>query len=170
MSELLSNQLYIFLIYCLSGIIIGVFFDVFRILRKSFKTPDIITYIQDVVFWILTGVFLIFIIFKFNSGEIRNYIFIGLILGITVYLLIFSKIFIKVNITIIMYLKIIFKKIFFVLIYPFKILKRLFDKFILEKIKKVNNIIVIYVKKCKNSKKFQKNKQEKKDFRKVCRK
>ena len=170
MSELLSNQLYVFLMYCLSGIIIGIFFDIFRILRKSFKTPDIITYIQDVIFWILTGLFLIFIIFKFNNGEIRSYIFIGLALGGLIYLLIFSRIFIKVNITIIKYLKLIFKKVFSILIYPFKILASIFDKIVFKNIRKMNNIIVIYVKKCKNDKKFQKNPKEKKDFKKICRK
>ena len=170
MSELLSNQLYVFLIYCLCGIIIGAFFDVFRILRKSFKTPDIITYLQDIIFWILTGLFLIFIIFKFNNGEIRSYIFIGLALGVVIYLLIFSKVFIKVNIIIIKYLKTIFKKIFSILIYPFKVLFSLSDKIIFKNIKKLNNVIVIYVKKCKNNKKFQKNKEEKKDFEKICRK
>ena len=39
----------------MNGVIIGILFDFFRILRKSFKTPDFVTYIEDVIFWILTG-------------------------------------------------------------------------------------------------------------------
>ena len=101
LSELISNQLYVFLIYFFSGVIIGLFFDVFRILRKSFKTPDFVTYIEDIIFWILTGLFLIYIIFKFNNGEIRSYIFIGLGIGIVLYMLIFSKYFLKLNVIII---------------------------------------------------------------------
>lgn len=170
MSSLFSSQLYIFLIYCLCGIIIGIFFDIFRILRKSFKTPDVITYIQDIIFWILTGIFLLFIIFKFNNGEIRSYIFIGLGLGIIIYLLIFSKVFIKVNTTIIKYLKIILSKVFMIIIFPFKIIKNIFDKLILNNLKKLNNIIILYVKKCKNSNKLQKKPKEKKDFGTKCRK
>ena len=131
MSSLFSSQLYIFLIYCLCGIIIGIFFDIFRILRKSFKTPDIITYIQDIIFDFNRNT-LLFIIFKFNNGEIRSYIFIGLGLGIIIYLLIFSKIFIKVNTTIIKYLKIIIYKIFIILTFPLKIIKNIFDKIILK--------------------------------------
>ena len=170
MSELISNQLYVFLIYCLCGIIIGLFFDIFRILRKSFRTPDIVTYIEDIIFWILTGLFLIYIIFTFNNGEIRSYIFVGLGLGILFYLLIFSKFFIKTNVIIIKYLKAIFKKVFEIITYPFKVIIRIFDKLILKNIKKLNTVIIFYVKKCKKDKNFQKNEKEKKDFRKKCRK
>lgn len=170
MSELISNQLYVFLIYSFSGVIIGLFFDVFRILRKSFKTPDFVTYIEDIIFWILTGLFLIYIIFKFNNGEIRSYIFIGLGIGILLYLLIFSKYFIKINVIIIKYLKAIFRTIFQIITYPFKVILKIFDKLILKNVVKIKNVIIFYVKKCKKDKNFQKNKKEKKDFGKKCRK
>lgn len=170
LSELISNQLYVFLIYSFSGVIIGLFFDVFRILRKSFKTPDFITYIEDIIFWILTGLFLIYIIFKFNNGEIRSYIFIGLGIGILLYLLIFSKYFIKINVIVIKYLKAIFRTIFQIITYPFKVILKIFDKLILKNIIKIKNVMIFYVKKCKKDKKFQKNRKEKKDFRKKCRK
>ena len=53
------NQVYLFIVYLLCGIAIGMFFDIFRVLRRSFKTPDVVTYIEDVIFGVLTGVFLI---------------------------------------------------------------------------------------------------------------
>ena len=34
------NQLYTLFVFILSGAVIGILFDLFRILRKSFKTPD----------------------------------------------------------------------------------------------------------------------------------
>ena len=43
-----SNQAYLFLIFTINGILIGFLFDIFRILRKSFKTNDLITYIEDI--------------------------------------------------------------------------------------------------------------------------
>lgn len=146
--------------------LIGVFFDVFRILRKSFKTPDIITYIEDIFFWIGTGFFLIYIIFKFNSGELRGYIFVGLAIGILFYGLIFSKSFVNINTTIVKFIKSFIKRIVFLLLFPFKILKNL----IFNSIKKLNNIIIFYVKKCKKDKKLQKKKEQKKDFENICRK
>ena len=50
---MVTNQAYLFLIFIINGIIIGVLFDFFRILRKTIKTKDAITYIQDILFWIL---------------------------------------------------------------------------------------------------------------------
>ena len=102
------NQLYTLVCFILTGVVIGILFDVFRIFRRSFKTSDIITYIHDFLFWILTGVILLFSIFTFNNGELRGYIFIGIIFGIILYILIFSKYFIKIFVTIISSIKILF--------------------------------------------------------------
>ena len=57
------NQAYLFLIFALNGFVIGLLFDFFRILRKSFKTADIITYIEDILFWILSGLTVLYSIF-----------------------------------------------------------------------------------------------------------
>ena len=92
------NQLYTLLVFIISGSIIGILFDLFRILRKSFKTPDIITYIEDILFWIITGLFLLYIIFKYSFGEIRIYMFISLIIGLVTYFLTVSKYFIRLNV------------------------------------------------------------------------
>lgn len=59
------NQAYLFLIFTLNGVLIGLFFDFFRILRKSFKTNNYITSIEDILFWILTGISIIFSMYKF---------------------------------------------------------------------------------------------------------
>ena len=125
------NQLYIFLCFFLTGIVIGVLFDIFRILRRSFKTWDIITYIQDFIFWILTGVILLYSIFTFNNGELRAFVFAGILLGVTMYILLISKFFIKVAVKIIF----IIKKILF---YPINLIK----KYI---IKPISKFIIKYI-------------------------
>ena len=117
------NQLYIMICFVLTGIVIGILFDIFRIIRKSFKTSDIITYIHDFLFWILTGAILLFSIFTFNNGELRGYIFIGIILGIVLYILIFSKYFINFFVTIITFIKKIVS-------YPIKIIYKFVTKYI----------------------------------------
>lgn len=119
------NQAYVFIAFIFNGFLIGIFFDIFRILRRSFKTPDLITYIEDFVFWIITGASILYTIFKFNNGIIRGYIFLGIGLGILTYILIFSKIFIKVNIYIINFMKKFFNIIIIIpLIFIFKILRK----------------------------------------------
>ena len=99
------KQTYLFLMFLLDGLIIGIFFDFFRILRKSFNTSDIVTYIEDFLFWLLTGILILYSIFTFNNGEIRIYMFIGIILGITFYMLTISTYIIKINVIIIKFCK-----------------------------------------------------------------
>ena len=122
-----NQQLFNLLIFSLTGAIIGILFDIFRILRKSFKTPDFITYIEDILFWILTGAILLFTIFTFNNGEIRIYIFIGLIFGFILYLLTISKYFVKLCVTVLSFVK----KVIYT---PFNIIFKFTKKYIVKPI------------------------------------
>ena len=125
---MITNQAHLFLIFCINGIIIGLLFDFFRILRRSFKTHDIVTYIQDVLFWILTGFILLYSIFTFNNGEIRVFMFLGVALGIIFYMLCISSYIIKVNVAIINFFKNIIIKIFNIISIPFKAIYNLIRK------------------------------------------
>lgn len=102
---MVENQAYLFLIFSLTGVIIGILFDIFRVLRKSFKTSNIITYIEDIMFWILTGTLILYNIWYFNDGEIRFFMFLGMIMGILIYILTLSNLFIKINSSILEILK-----------------------------------------------------------------
>ena len=39
---MINNQGYLFIIFTIDGVLIGILFDLFRILRKSFKTNDFV--------------------------------------------------------------------------------------------------------------------------------
>ena len=139
MDNTIPMQLYTFFIFTFSGVAIGIFFDIFRILRKSFKTSNAITYIEDFLFWIITGFFFIFILFKFNNGQIRVYLLVSLLSGFIIYLLTISKYFIDISVTIIIFLKKI-------IIYPIKIIINL-----TKRMSKPISFIVINIRKnCKN--------------------
>lgn len=165
------NQVYLFIVYLLCGIAIGIFFDIFRVLRRSFKTPDLVTYIEDVIFGVLTGVFLIIMLFVLNNGELRFYIFIAITLGLAIYFLTISKFFIKINVKILTTIKKSILKILSIIFYPINMLLNFLKKHVLQVVLKPFRILTINVKgfcinnlkKAKNSKKIQKNK---KDFRK----
>ena len=152
----------------MTGLLIGLLFDIFRILRKSFKTPDFITYIEDIIFWILSGLLLLYSIFKFNNGELRLFILIGIVAGISIYILIFSKIFVNTsvfiinllkktfNILIIVPIKFISKLIYKILIKPLVFISRKIKKII----KKILSNIGINSKKLSFIKKISKNKKD----------
>ena len=155
--RLLNNstieQLYSLFVFTISGIIIGIFFDVFRILRKSFKTPDIITYIEDILFWIITGAFLLFVLFTFQNGQIRSYNIIGLIIGVISYIFTISKYFIKFSVTTISFFKKIIYTILKMISYPLKIVFKPIS-FIIINVKNITKFDKKIKNNIKNSKKI----------------
>lgn len=159
---MITNQAYLFLIFTVNGMIIGLLFDFFRILRRSFKTKDFITYIQDVLFWILTGLILLYSIFVFNNGEIRLFMFLGVAIGVILYMLIISSYVIKINVYLINILKKIFSGIIKIILIPFKFLykfiKQLFFKPVSFLIINLRKISTNFSKKVKNNIKGSKNK------------
>ena len=112
----MTNPIYILLAFFISGLLSGVLFDIFRVSRKAFKIPNILVYIEDVLFWILTGAIVLFTIFAFTDGQIRLYMILVMILGAFIYLITVSKYFIIINTKIINLIKTIIK----LLILPFK--------------------------------------------------
>lgn len=127
---MVSNQAYLFLVFIINGIIIGLLFDFFRIARKVFHTNDIVTYIEDILFWILTGIIILYSIFTFNNGELRLFMFLGILLGAFVYMVFVSSYIIKINVKIINMLK----KVFGILITPCKMIYKFLHKVFLKPI------------------------------------
>lgn len=50
------SQSQIFLLFFIVGIIISLIFDFFKVLRKSFKTPDFFTIIEDIIYLFLVRI------------------------------------------------------------------------------------------------------------------
>lgn len=129
------NQANLFLIFAINGVIIGLVFDIFRILRKSFKTSDVVTTLEDILFWLITGIIVLYSIFIFNNGEIRFFMFLGIFLGIMLYMLLLSSHIIKFSVKVIAIIKRAVAFIFKILISPiqfiYKIIKNMLKKPIL---------------------------------------
>ena len=121
----MENQAYTFLIFIINGFLIGILLDIFRILRKTFKTRDNITYAQDILFWLISAGIILYSTFKFNNGELRSFIFIGIGIGTLLYILLFSKIFIKINLCAINFIK---KILHYIIIVPIHFISNIIIK------------------------------------------
>lgn len=150
------EQLINFIYFIITGMILSIVFDIFRILRRSFKTSDIVTNIEDVIFGIIIGIIILSSIFLFNNGELRLYIFIGIGVGIIFYMLFISKYFIKLNVAIINFVK----KLIILITKPFIILLKFIKKLFFKPISFVIiNIKLLFYKvfmKCKKTTKINK--------------
>lgn len=118
------DQLLLFLKALALGACVGVFYDVFRILRIAVNTHSLIIFFEDIIFFIVSAVSTFLFIFHVNSGQIRWFIFLGLILGFIVYYFTLGKLVIKISEVIIKIVKSVFKFLFGIFIKPFVIIFR----------------------------------------------
>ncbi len=117
------SQEEVFLLFFIIGIIIGLVFDFFKVLRKSFKTKDIVTFIEDLLFLLISGTLIVLGIIKLNSGEVRFYLFLGMFFGVLIYSLTISKLYVIILYEFVRICKkiiIFFIQIFFKLLHIFK--------------------------------------------------
>lgn len=100
-------------------------YDVFRIKRKTVRTRSISIYIEDFIYWIIVAVVMFGVVYYSNDGELRGYIFIGVLIGVVLYILLLSKLVVKVSVFAIQLTVKLVKKVLFVITYPFRVILRI---------------------------------------------
>lgn len=116
-------QGYYFLTSIAAGLIIGLMFDIYRIIRGFDSPKKGLTIISDLLFWILASV-LIFTFFLYASdGYLRYNTFIGVILGTLIYALLISRWIIKSLKWITFYIIKLLRVLIFLILYPIKLIR-----------------------------------------------
>lgn len=93
----LKYQLDLIVFSLASGIIIGIFFDIYRMLRGLKHINSIVSFIEDILFWIFMSIIIFIFIFTFFKAYLSVYVYIMIALGIYFYIYFFSKHFIKIT-------------------------------------------------------------------------
>ncbi|SFM31719.1 spore cortex biosynthesis protein YabQ [Paenibacillus sp. 1_12] len=93
----------------LGGLSLGGLFDLYRVLAHHLKASRYAYYLLDIVFWII-GTLLVFkLLYDINWGQVRLFIFIGLLAGVIVYFWLFSGLIIHCLHFLIRMVKIVFQ-------------------------------------------------------------
>lgn len=79
------NQILVFLCSCVLGVILGVFYDIFRVIRVMINPKNIVVFVQDVVYFLICGFITFAFVLVFNFGESRFYILVGETIGWVTY-------------------------------------------------------------------------------------
>ena len=93
----LIDQVKLIIFSLLSGIITGVFFDVYRLIRGFGNPNKFLTIIQDLLFWTLNSIVVFIFLMYTNEGYINFYVYVCLIIGVYLYMKFLSKFFIKLQ-------------------------------------------------------------------------
>jgi len=105
----MSGQAISFLATVLAGAVLGIFYDFFRVLRKTLRHKTMATAVEDTIFWLAATLMIFVFLLYANSGEIRGFTFLGVILGATLYFLTVSRFFIKFTMAVISPLALMFQ-------------------------------------------------------------
>lgn len=81
----INAQVYSFLGTIIIGLVLGLFFDFYRVFRAIVKPKRILTYLGDFLFGILATIIVFLLLLYSNWGEFRLYVFIGMTLGLLLY-------------------------------------------------------------------------------------
>lgn len=118
-----------FILCALSGILMGCFYDFFRIMRKRIKFGVLIVAIQDIIFWTVTFSFFSVFIYVTNSFVLRGYVLIGVFLGWIIYICTLSRVVVGGGVLILNFAQNFIVKIAKMIFYPFKfVMKKLIRK------------------------------------------
>lgn len=85
METTLSEQLSVFVWSCAFGVILGVFYEIFRFARLAGLNSKLHVYIQDIIFMCICSVLTFLFTVGFNKGKIRFFILLGELLGLLLY-------------------------------------------------------------------------------------
>lgn len=120
-----STQATVFLWTIIGGMVIALIYDIFRIFRKAVKTGSLITFMQDILYWIIVAAIMFLTIYYSNDGELRAYLFIGAFLGVVLYALLFSRMIMGSSLFIIKLVTNILKAVVFFTSYPFRMILKI---------------------------------------------
>ncbi|MDR0930964.1 MAG: spore cortex biosynthesis protein YabQ [Clostridiales bacterium] len=110
-------QIYYFFSIFVCGVVISYVFDLLRLFRRSFKISRIMLVLQDVIFWIISAIWVIQMLTVTNNGNLRIFQPLSLILGCYIYFKYIKSISDKFTIFL---LKLIFNMARFIIKFIFK--------------------------------------------------
>lgn len=80
-----GGQLHELFLSCGLGFLLGLYYDVFRVARLIQHSPKRVIFFQDLFFFVSSAVATFFFALSAMGGELRLYLFLGIVLGFTSY-------------------------------------------------------------------------------------
>ena len=85
MNHAITMELQFFLISILWGAIVLLAYDGFRIIRRIIRHNGFFLAIEDLIFWMIAGLFIFSMIYRENNGVIRGFSVMGMAIGMVLY-------------------------------------------------------------------------------------
>lgn len=138
MNQEIAVELHFFAFCILWGGLVLIAYDALRIIRRLIKHGTFLLTVEDLIFWIITGIFIFTMIYRQNNGIIRGFAVMGMTAGMLLYHIIIKDH--LVNIVV---------KGIRILLKPFVAVLKAINKFMASVNKKVQNALKVLLKQLK---------------------
>lgn len=91
----MSEQLYLFFIAFVLGFATGFVYDIIKTFRRIIKHNSFFVHLEDLLYWLIVTFALFYVLLVKNSGEVRGFCIIALLIGIGVYSIALSNTIVK---------------------------------------------------------------------------
>lgn len=88
----LQIQFFTLAMMSMSGILLGIVFDVYRAVCGQLRVSRWILSLLDLVYWAFATVFVFRVLYYSNQGQLRFFVFLGLVIGTLLYFWLISSI------------------------------------------------------------------------------
>ena len=125
---MLNEQMFAFIISLICGVVLAVFYDIFRARRRAFSNRGLIIGLEDFLFWVIAAIAIFLTVMYANKGLARGFMFLGIATGAMLYGLFFSRTVMKIFLTLLSVLKTTVSFIVKILWQPLKWVLKLLSK------------------------------------------
>lgn len=105
----------------LAGVLTGIIFDFYRTFRGFENIHKLLIIIEDILFWILSGILIFIFLLYTNQAVIGLYVYLWMALGIYLYMKFISKIFTNVQYKLISNISKVIRILINIVVYPIKL-------------------------------------------------
>ncbi|AYD41277.1 spore cortex biosynthesis protein YabQ [Clostridium fermenticellae] len=118
----IAKQLQCFIFSITAGIITGVLFDIYKVIRGYGKINKFVSFFEDLLFWILAAIIVFIFLIITDYIYIGFYVYMLIVIGIYIYIKLFSKWFVRIWTNILKAITKGFRIFKNVIVYPFALL------------------------------------------------
>jgi spore cortex biosynthesis protein YabQ len=118
----ISQQFRLVIFSLMAGLITGILFDSYRLIRGVSNLNRVITFIEDMLFGVFTSVVVFIFLLYTNYAYIGVYVYMCMGIGVYLYIKLFSRLFINAQYKIFRALGKIFRIVKNFVLYPFQLI------------------------------------------------
>jgi len=119
--ETVQFQSYVFSYMVYGGILVGILYDIYRVIKGKKRNDRLFTSLWDVLFLVSVFIVVMWAVFSSSYGDIRSYVFIGFVVGFYLYEKLLGRIAVGVFHFLIKNIVGFFKQTNSILVFPIKL-------------------------------------------------